>query len=124
MPALGDIEIQKITNSWLATDRATAATATATKAAVPGKCNVVRHVYVSFSAVTSVSATLTLNFGGTPQFVFDVPTGTVNEVFLDFGDDGVLNPTANSAISAVLTSAGTGVTASVVMDGYITDPPA
>lgn len=97
-------------SEWTATGSATAAQATATKAAVAGQQHIITGVTASYSAATI--ALLTVKYG----------TTTILERYVHNAADIVFdaplrNPTANEAVSAELAAGSAGVVGQVALMG-------
>lgn len=122
MAGLLEVNLDQVNRGIIGADVQTHATATATLPAVAGKCNVVRHVFATYSATPGAGAKFVLKFGTTVKATMQVPS--TSEAWLDFGPDGVIDLTVNQAITAVLDDGGSGVIGTIVIDGYPTDAPA
>jgi hypothetical protein len=97
-------------SEWTAQGSATAAPATATKAAVAGQHHIITGVIASYSAATI--ALLTVKFGTTT--VLERYIHNAADLLLP---DGLRNPTANEAVSAELAAGAAGVVGKVALTG-------
>lgn len=109
-----DVALFRLSTSWRELASADNTLATATHAARPGHQFVITKIEASYSN-SGTSGLLQVKFG----------TAVVAEKYIhgagamDFGDPGLVNPTANQAVSAELAASGSpGVRGSVTLFGF------
>ena len=118
MSSLNDLQYDTQYSSWIQTDSQTNALATASRAAEADQHHVLMNCEASFSAAPAAPVLLQIKFGTTVVLERYVPTTGGASVF--FGSIGVMNRTANQAVSAELGAGGVANIGKVALIGFTT----
>ena len=117
MPHINDLEYDSMVNTWQENNESAAATAlTVTHAAAAARKHAVQKADASYSSSTQ-SGLLRVLFGTTVvarKYIHGAGA-------IDLGSMGLLNSTANQAVSADLAAGAGAVTGTITLSGYSSD---
>lgn len=101
---------------WTTIDSQTNATATATKAAVTGRCHYITGLTISANAAPAAAIEATLYDGTTAIDLFEIPASAFAPIVVNYKPP--IKVTSGAATSIALGAGGAGVKTSVTLRGF------